>query len=113
MVRTVIRMIPADAIAPAMGNERSPRRKVCGTGPIKSMGLLPTKARTELVPRINAKAIMGDAMITERPMSRAGERVSPARIATYSNQLNAPTGRLVKIFRPWKLATGGSALWGG
>src|SRR5438874_2014142 len=82
-----------------MGNESSPRRKVCGTGPIKSMGLLPTKARTELVPRINAKAIMGDAMITERPMSRAGERVSPARIATYSNPLNAPIDSLVKIFR--------------
>src|SRR6266481_8443230 len=53
MVRTVIRIMPADAIAPAMGNERSPRRKVCGTGPIKSMGLLPTNARTELVPRMN------------------------------------------------------------
>ncbi len=83
--------MPADAIAPAIGNECSPSRRVCGTGPIRSIGLFPTKARTELVPKINISAMIGDAIRTERPMSRAGERVSPARMATYSNPLSAPT----------------------
>src|SRR5919109_425169 len=45
--RIVIRIMPKEAIAPAIGNERSPRRKVCGTGPIRSMGLSPINASTE------------------------------------------------------------------
>src|SRR5919106_4668427 len=97
IVRTVIKMIAMDAIAPAIGKNRNHRRSVCGTGPIRSIGLLPMNARTELVPRMNASAITGDAMITERPISREGERVSPARIATYSNPLRAPTASLVKM----------------
>ena len=56
-------------------------------------------ARTELVPRININAITGEAMRTDRPMSRAGARVSPARMATYSNPLSAPTESLLKILK--------------
>ena len=57
------------------------------------------KASTELVPRMNISAITGEAISTDRPMSRAGERVSPARIATYSNPLSAPTASLVKMLK--------------
>ena len=39
---------------------------------MRSIGLLPMKARTELVPRMNISAMIGDAIMTERPMSRAG-----------------------------------------
>src|SRR5215472_15141766 len=46
---------------------------------------------------IDAMAITGDAIKTERPISRAGDRVSPARIATYSNPLRAPTASFVKM----------------
>src|SRR6476646_1835086 len=99
IVRVVINRIPIDAMAFAIGKELSPRRRVCGTGPIKSIGLLPTNASTELVPRIKANAITGEAMRTERPMLRAGARVSPARIATYSNPLSAPTASLLKILK--------------
>ncbi len=98
-MRTVINIIPTEAIAPAIGKERSPSRNVCGTGPIRSIGLFPTKARTELVPRMNISAMTGDAIRTERPMSRAGERVSPARMATYSNPLSAPTASLLKMLK--------------
>src|SRR5437879_2543334 len=99
IVRVVINKIPIEAIAPAIGNECRPRRNVCGTGPIRSIGLLPMNARTELVPRMNISAITGEAMRTERPMSRAGARVSPARMATYSNPLSAPTASLLKMLK--------------
>ena len=56
-------------------------------------------ASTELVPRINISAITGEAMMTERPMSRAGARVSPARIATYSKPLSAPMPSFVDADR--------------
>src|SRR3954470_14355977 len=95
-VRTVIKIMAMDAIALAIGKNGKPRRSVCGTGPIRSIGLSPMNARTELVPKINARAITGEAMSTERPISRAGERVSPARMATYSNPLSAPTASLVQ-----------------
>jgi len=39
-------------------------------------------ATTELVPRMNIAAMMGADITTERPMLRAGERVSPAAIGT-------------------------------
>src|ERR1700730_8153973 len=97
IVRTVISTIAIDAIEPATGKKRRPRRNVCGTGPMRSIGLSPTQGRTELVPRMKASAITGDAMMTERPISRAGARVSPARMATYSNPLSAPTESLVKM----------------
>src|ERR1041384_1352328 len=74
IVRTVIKIIAMDAMALATGKKRKPKRSVCGTGPIRSIGLSPTNASTELVPRMNASAITGDAITTERPMSRAGER---------------------------------------
>ena len=54
---------------------------------------------TELVPRMNMSAMMGAAMRTERPMFFAGARVSPARMATYSNPLRAPSAILLKMFR--------------
>src|SRR3954447_26713764 len=97
IVRMVIKIMAIDAIALAIGKNRNPRRSVCGTGPIRSIGLSPMNASTELVPRMNARAITGDAIRTERPMSRAGERVSPARMATYSNPLRAPTASLVQM----------------
>jgi hypothetical protein len=56
-------------------------------------------ASTELVPRTNINAITGDAISTERPISRAGARVSPARMATYSNPLSAPMASFVKILK--------------
>src|SRR6266480_2702945 len=99
IVRTVIKMMAIDAMALAIGKNRKPRRKVCGTGPMRSIGLSPMNASTELVPRMNASAITGEAMRTERPMSRAGARVSPARMATYSNPLSAPTASLLKMLK--------------
>src|SRR3954466_1217517 len=101
--RTVMRMLPAEAMEPAKADEVRPNRNVCGTGPIKSIGLSPMNASTELVPRMNARAITGDAIKTERPISRAGDRVSPARIATYSNPLRAPTASLVKMLTQKKI----------
>src|SRR5215467_7290600 len=97
IVFTVIKMMAMDAMALAIGKKRNPRRSVCGTGPIRSIGLSPMNASTELVPRMKASAITGDAMTTERPMSRAGERVSPARIATYSNPLRPPIASFVQM----------------
>src|SRR5207247_8580807 len=97
--RTVINTIPTEAIAPAIGKERRPSRSVCGTGPIRSIGSFPMNAKTEPVPRINISAIIGAAITTERPMSRAGARVSPARMATYSKPLSAPTASLLKILK--------------
>src|SRR5207302_1483657 len=99
IVRVAINKIPIDATAPAIGKECKPSRRVCGTGPMRSIGLLPMNASTELVPRINIKAITGEAISTERPMSRAGARVSPARIATYSKPLSAPTASLLKMLK--------------
>jgi hypothetical protein len=66
---------------------------------MRSIGLLPMNASTELVPRMNISAMTGEAIITERPMSRAGARVSPARIATYSNPESAPTASLLKMLK--------------
>src|SRR6516162_10511503 len=97
IVLTVIKIMAMDAVPLAIGKKRNPRRSVCGTGPIRSIGLSPMNASTELVPRMKARAITGDAMMTERPMSRAGDRVSPARIATYSNPLRAPIASFVKM----------------
>src|ERR1700746_3948663 len=99
IVRTVIKMMAIDAIALAIGKNRKPKRNVCGTGPIRSSGLWPMNGGTGLGLRMNASAITGDAIITERPISRAGDRVSPARIATYSNPLSAPTASLEKMLR--------------
>src|SRR6476661_3096207 len=109
IVRTVIKIIAMDARALATGKKRNPRRSVCGTGPMRSIGLSPMNASTELVPRMNARAITGDAMTTERPISRAGDRVSPARIATYSNPLSAPTASLVKMLTQKKIDIVGAA----
>src|SRR6185312_3839643 len=66
-------------------------RMVCGMGPITLIGCEPTKVTTELVPRMNISAMMGAEIATDRPMVRAGLRHSPARMATYSNPLSAPT----------------------
>src|SRR5204863_7393744 len=41
IVRTVIKMMAIDAMALAIGKNRKPRRKVCGTGPMRSIGLSP------------------------------------------------------------------------
>src|ERR1043166_3578488 len=109
IVRTGIKMIAIEAIALAIGKKRRPSRSVCGTGPIRSIGLSPMNARTELVPRMKASAITGEAMMTDRPMSRAGARVSPARIATYSNPLSAPTASLVKMLKQKKIDIVGAA----
>src|ERR1044071_5151443 len=38
IVRTVIKIIAMDAIALAIGKNLKPRRSVCGTGPIRSIG---------------------------------------------------------------------------
>src|SRR5262249_24481339 len=62
IVFTVIKIMAMDAIALAIGKNCIPRCSVCGTGPIRSIGLSPTNASTELVPRMNASAITGDAI---------------------------------------------------
>ena len=52
-------------------------------------------ASTELVPRMNMSAITGEAISTERPMSRAGARVSPAsggRAVANSDSVAEPAG---------------------
>jgi hypothetical protein len=97
MERATRSRIATETSVPTIGHDRKPMLKVWGTGPIKSIGPWPTKARTELVPRMNIKAMMGAATRTERPTLRAGERVSPARMATYSNPLIPPTAIFEKI----------------
>ena len=55
------------------------------------MGCAPTNVSTELVPRMNIRAMMGAEMMTDCPMVRDALRHSPARMATYSKPLSAPT----------------------
>src|SRR4029453_12238674 len=97
IVFTVIKIMAMEAMALASGKKRNPRLHAGGTGLLRSIGLSPTNASTELVPRMNASAITGDALTPERAMSRAGERVSPARIATYSNPLRPPMASFVEM----------------
>src|SRR5690242_2316671 len=54
---------------------------------------------TVLVPSTNINATTGAAMTTDRPTDRAGDRVSPARIATYSNPPSAPNPSLPRMFK--------------
>ena len=56
-----------------------------------STGRARTNVSTELVPRINMSAITGAEKSTDCPMVRAALRHSPARMATYSKPLSAPT----------------------
>src|ERR1044071_10033468 len=50
IVRTVIKIIAMEAMALATGKSRKPRRSVCGTGPMRSIGLSPLNASPKLVP---------------------------------------------------------------
>ena len=84
---------------PTQPNELKPRLSTCGIGPIRSTFSGRTKARTELVPRMNINAMIGAAMITESAILRAGARHSPATMATYSKPVRAPSASLLKIFR--------------
>src|SRR5262245_42325496 len=76
-----------------------PRLNTWAIGPIRSTSSGRTNASTEAVPRMNMSAMIGAAMITERPMLRAGVRHSPARMATYSNPVSAPSASLEKMLR--------------
>src|SRR5262245_53588744 len=87
-------------------NWPKPRLSTCAIGPIKSTSSGRTNASTEAVPRMNMSAMIGAAMITERPMLRAGVRHSPARMATYSNPVRAPSASLVKMLRLWVRRSG-------
>src|SRR5262245_58493223 len=80
-------------------NWPKPRLSTCAMGPIRSTSAGRTNASTEAVPRMNMNAMIGAAMITERPMLRAGVRHSPARMVTYSNPVSAPSASLVKMLR--------------
>ena len=80
-------------------NWPKPRLRTWAIGPIRSTSSGRTKARTEAVPRMNISAMIGAAMITERPMLRAGVLHSPARMATYSKPVSAPSASLLKMFR--------------
>ena len=44
---------------------------------------------------MNISAMIGAAITTERPMFRAGARVSPARMAMYSKPVKAPSASLL------------------
>ena len=72
------------------------------------MGCPPTKVSTVLVPRMNITAITGAEITTDCPMVRAAPRHSPARIATYSKPLSAPTVICPKIARLNQSALGHS-----
>src|SRR5262249_11734787 len=87
-------------------NRAKPRLRTCAIGPIRSTSSGRTYASTEAVPRMNMSAMIGAAMITDRPMLRAGVRHSPARMATYSNPVSAPSASLVKILRLWVRRSG-------
>ena len=52
-----------------------------------------------LVPRTNISAMIGAAISTDRPTDRAGDLVSPARIAMYSNPPSAPKPILPRMLR--------------
>ena len=102
-----------DTTSPAAPNERKPMLRVWGTGPMRSILFgSAEKASTALVPRINMSAMTGAAIRTERPMFRAGARLSPARIATYSNPASAPTASLLKMLIP-KSPIAGAAMASG
>src|SRR5262249_55458266 len=47
IVFTVIKIMAMYAMALATGKKRNPRRKVCGTGPMRSIGLSPMNASTD------------------------------------------------------------------
>src|SRR2546430_11269215 len=91
----MIRRPPRSTLFPYTTLFRSPSRNVCGTGPMRSIGRLPTNASTELVPRIKANAITGEAIRTERPMSRAGARVS--RSEEHTSELQSQSNLVCRL----------------
>ena len=66
------------------------RRMACGMGAMKLIWARGTRATIEAVPRINMAQMMGEEISTDRPMARAGSRLSPARMAMYSSPQRAP-----------------------
>jgi hypothetical protein len=55
---------------------------------------------------MNIRAMIGDAITTERPMFRAGERVSPARIAMYSKPVSAPSASFLATLMFYSVKVG-------
>jgi hypothetical protein len=72
---------------------------VCGIGLTRSIWSWGTIASTLVVPKVNIATMIGTATSTDLPTVRAGSRHSPARIATYSKPLNAPSAILPKMLR--------------
>ena len=83
------RIVNGTRLAPGSPG-RVPSVNACEMGLIRSILSFGTNATTELVPKMNIAAMMGTAMITDRPMDLAAPRHSPASIATESNPLRAP-----------------------
>src|SRR5215475_1678555 len=57
IVLTVIKIMAMDAMPLAIGKKRNPSRSVCGTGPIRSIGLSPMNASADRELRENVDAI--------------------------------------------------------
>ena len=81
-------------------------RNACGMGPTRSIWSSGTIAWITDVPRMNINAMIGAAMITDKPIVRFGSRDSPASTAAYSNPLNAPTASLPKMLRLRRVRAG-------
>src|SRR4051794_1833994 len=82
-------------------------------GLIRSILSFGTNATTELVPKMNIAAMMGTAMITDRPMDLAAPRHSPASIAIESKPLRAPKLILPSRFKVSTEIAGSERVKGG
>ena len=82
-------------------------------GLIRSILSFGTNATTELVPKMNIAAMIGTAMITDRPMDLASPRHSPASIAIESKPLRAPKLILPSRFKVSTEIAGSERVKGG
>src|SRR5579864_2138435 len=83
----------------ATPNDRSPKLKACGTGPMRLIWFEGTKTKIALVPKMYKAAITGAEIKTDLRMVRTGLRHSPARIAMNSNPHSAPKVILLNTLR--------------
>jgi len=61
-----------DAIPATIPKGPRPTDSICGIGAMRSICSFGTRASIELVPKMNIRAMIGAAIITERPMDRPG-----------------------------------------
>ena len=89
-----------------------PRVSACEIGLMRSILSLGTNDTTELVPSTNMRAMIGVAMMTDRPMALVASRHSPAKIAMESNPPKAPKLILPSTFKLNREMTGRASVKG-